>query len=114
MANKADGIHCRECGQPFTPENPRYYTRQVCWNCGLDYQRQKSRTLRQLIEHGVYVRGRRTSDFGDLKNICGRDRLLRERRIARYARCVARGGPITYEPWWEFQDRKEDSCRDDV
>jgi predicted nucleic acid-binding Zn ribbon protein len=98
MVGKADGIHCRECGRPFTPENPRYYTRQVCWDCGLDYQRQKSRALRQIIEHGVYARGKRTSDSGDLKKICGRARFLRERRIARYAHCVVSGAPIEYEP----------------
>lgn len=100
--SKPDGVHCRQCGRPFTPENPRYYKRQICWECGLDYQRRKGQARRNQYEHGVYRRGQRATDNGDLWKICGRARLLRERRIARYARCVERGVPIEYESRDEF------------
>jgi hypothetical protein len=89
--------HCRQCGRPFT-EVPRYYSRLVCWDCGLEYQRQKSRIMRLLYTAGVYARGKRYSETHELNKITGRARLLRDRRIARYRRCVERGVPIEYEP----------------
>jgi len=89
--------HCRACGRPFS-EIPRYGTRLLCRECGLAGERLKSRVIRELYTQGVHQRGQRCRETGELKKISGRERLLRERRIARYARCVARGVPIEYEP----------------
>ena len=102
MAKKPPPDHCTQCGRPFTKERWRYPGRWICCECFWAYQRAKETIERMLFTKGVYRRGQRASESGDLKLITGRARLLRNRRIARYARCVARGVPIEYEPRDEF------------
>ncbi len=90
--------HCQQCGQPFTEQRWRYPRRWICCECFWAYCRLKSRWDRLLYTAAVFLHGSRYSESGDLKLITGRERLLRNRRIARYTRCVQRGVPIEYEP----------------
>jgi hypothetical protein len=92
-----DRTHCRRCGRPFS-EAGRYETRLLCRPCGLERERSKSRAVRLRDSQGLHARGERCQETAELKKICGRQRLLRERRIVRYARCVELGIPIQYEP----------------
>ncbi len=93
--------HCRRCGRPFT-EVRRYYRRALCWDCGLADYRARAAVERKFFRNGVYRRCQRYMENQDLKIITGAARLLRQRRIARYRRCVERGVPIEYEPRDEF------------
>jgi hypothetical protein len=92
-----DRTRCRRCGRLFS-EAGRYETRLLCRACGRERERSKSHAVRLRDGQGLYARGQRCQETAELKKICGRQRLLRERRIARYARCVERGVPIEYEP----------------
>jgi len=98
MPKGKPATHCRKCGRPFA-EAGQFYDMALCRTCGLAWQRAKNRRLRLK---GVYAKGSRIRETGNLDKITGIARLLRDRRIARYRRCVEQSVPIVYEPYEEF------------
>ncbi len=95
---EVEAPRCRACGQPFSPERPRFYRELLCRPCARVQKGERNRVLARVFYRGVYRRGERNAECAAMKMISGRERLLRDRRIVRYARCVARGVPIEYEP----------------
>jgi hypothetical protein len=101
MSDTNPATHCGLCGASYETVR-RYYQRRICWNCGLAEQRQRSRRRRQKDSNSVFKLGQRRQDSVDARKISGRDKILRERRIARYRRYVELGVPIEFEPRDEF------------
>ncbi len=75
----------------------------MCVTCGLALRRQQE-FIRQENTASPFPDDDRQAETYDIEKVTGRDRRLREDRIARYAACVRRGEPIDYVPRTRPQD----------